>query len=60
MNTRAETLTCLMLRDALDVVPREMRRNWLLSLLGDLMTGDELEDLGNHISRAGHLKSRVR
>lgn len=59
MLTKAQRDQQMMLEDAITALPRDHRIEWLVSILGDHLTGAELEAMGDRIGLQGHMKART-
>jgi len=60
MNTKHERELLTTLVDLVRTMDPEKRVNWMASVLPDYMSAEELEDLGNRLGRAAHMKDRSR
>lgn len=60
MNTKHERELVATLTDLVRTMDPEKRVSWMASVLPDYMSVDELEDLGNRLGRAAHMKDRSR
>lgn len=60
MNTKHERELVATLTDLVRTMDPKKRVNWMASVLPDYMSVEELEDLGNRLGRAAHMKDRIR